>query len=83
VVTGVVGVFLGTYISRKLRDRFPNADPLICAFGMLSSSPCFFIAIILAGTSIPATYVSKAQTLFCIWLDYFVIQCKGIVLKPV
>ncbi|XP_056100609.1 protein spinster homolog 3 isoform X1 [Rhinichthys klamathensis goyatoka] len=56
VVTGVVGVFLGTYISRKLRDRLPNADPLICAFGMLSSSPCFFIAIILAGTSIPATY---------------------------
>ncbi|KAK7164584.1 hypothetical protein R3I94_003085 [Phoxinus phoxinus] len=56
VVTGVVGVFLGTYISKKLRDRFPNADPLICAFGMLSSSPCFFIAIILAGTSIPATY---------------------------
>ncbi|XP_067294888.1 protein spinster homolog 3 isoform X1 [Pseudorasbora parva] len=56
VVTGVVGVFLGTFISKKLRDRLPNADPLICAVGMLSSSPCFFIAIILAGTSIPATY---------------------------
>ncbi|KTF93642.1 hypothetical protein cypCar_00000883, partial [Cyprinus carpio] len=56
VVTGIVGVFLGTCISKKLRDRVPNADPLICAVGMLSSSPCFFIAIILAGTSIPATY---------------------------
>ncbi|XP_051980969.1 protein spinster homolog 3-like [Xyrauchen texanus] len=56
VVTGIVGVFLGTFISKKLRDRVPNADPLICAVGMLSSSPCFFIAIILASTSIPATY---------------------------
>ncbi|XP_016327839.1 protein spinster homolog 3-like isoform X1 [Sinocyclocheilus anshuiensis] len=56
VVTGIVGVFLGTYISKQLRVRLPNADPLICAVGMLSSSPCFFIAIILAGTSIPATY---------------------------
>uniref|UniRef100_A0A672LPI3 Protein spinster homolog 3 n=1 Tax=Sinocyclocheilus grahami TaxID=75366 RepID=A0A672LPI3_SINGR len=56
VVTGIVGVFLGTCISKQLRDRVPNADPLICAVGMLSSSPCFFIAIVLAATSIPATY---------------------------
>ncbi|KAK2912059.1 hypothetical protein QQF64_027971 [Cirrhinus molitorella] len=56
VVTGIVGVFLGTCISKKLRDKVPNADPLICAVGMLSSSPCLFIAIVLAATSIPATY---------------------------
>lgn len=56
VVTGVVGVFIGTYISRRLRDTVANADPLICAVGMLSSSPCLFIAIVLASTSIPATY---------------------------
>ncbi|XP_062392249.1 protein spinster homolog 3-like [Sardina pilchardus] len=57
VVTGIVGVSLGTWISGRLRDRVPNADPLICAVGMLASAPCFFIAIILASTSIPATYV--------------------------
>ncbi|KAI7813362.1 protein spinster homolog 3-like isoform X1 [Triplophysa rosa] len=56
VVTGIVGVFLGTWISKMLRDRVPNADPLICAVGMLSSSPCFFIAVILASKSIPVTY---------------------------
>ncbi|KAI4877406.1 hypothetical protein NFI96_011702, partial [Prochilodus magdalenae] len=56
VATGIVGVLIGTSISRKLRDKVPNADPLICAVGMLSSSPCLFIAIILAATSIPATY---------------------------
>lgn len=57
VVTGIVGVFLGTFIAKKLRVRMSNADPLICAVGMLSSSPCFFIAVILASTSIPATYI--------------------------
>ncbi|CDQ83826.1 unnamed protein product [Oncorhynchus mykiss] len=57
VVTGILGVSLGSTISRKLRDRVPNADPLICAVGMLSSAPCFFAAIVLASTSIPATYV--------------------------
>uniref|UniRef100_A0A8C7HYZ4 SPNS lysolipid transporter 3, sphingosine-1-phosphate (putative) n=1 Tax=Oncorhynchus kisutch TaxID=8019 RepID=A0A8C7HYZ4_ONCKI len=57
VMTGILGVSLGSTISRKLRDRVPNADPLICAVGMLGSAPCFFAAIVLASTSIPATYV--------------------------
>lgn len=57
VVTGILGVTLGSIISRKLRDKVPNADPLICAVGMLGSAPCLFVAIILASTSIPATYV--------------------------
>ncbi|KAL7838185.1 hypothetical protein AOLI_G00265890 [Acnodon oligacanthus] len=56
VGTGIVGVLIGTSISRKLRNTVPNADPLICAVGMLSSSPCLFIAIILAASSIPGTY---------------------------
>ncbi|KAB5522466.1 hypothetical protein PHYPO_G00159840 [Pangasianodon hypophthalmus] len=56
VVTGIVGVFVGSLISKKLKDRVANADPLICAVGMLSSSPCLFIAMVLASISIPATY---------------------------
>ncbi|KAM4620541.1 protein spinster homolog 3 [Polymixia lowei] len=57
VVTGILGVCLGTACSRWLRDRVPNVDPLICAVGMLGSAPCLLIAIFLASTSIPATYV--------------------------
>ncbi|KAF7688669.1 protein spinster homolog 3 [Silurus meridionalis] len=56
VVTGFGGVLIGSLISKKLKDRVANADPLICAVGMLSSSPCLFIAMVLASTSIPATY---------------------------
>ncbi|XP_064208254.1 protein spinster homolog 3 isoform X1 [Anguilla rostrata] len=57
VVTGIVGVAIGTLLARRLRDKVPNADPLICATGMLSSAPCLFLAIVLAYNSIPATYV--------------------------
>ncbi|KAG9341460.1 hypothetical protein JZ751_019270 [Albula glossodonta] len=60
VVTGILGVVIGTSIAKRLRDRVPNADPLICAVGMLTSAPCFFLAIVLAYNSIPATYVSDA-----------------------
>ncbi|XP_053341261.1 protein spinster homolog 3 [Clarias gariepinus] len=56
VGTGIVGVLIGSFISRKLKDKVANADPLICAVGMLSSSPCLFIAMTLASMSIPATY---------------------------
>ncbi|XP_044079352.1 protein spinster homolog 3 isoform X4 [Siniperca chuatsi] len=57
VVTGILGGCLGTVLSRWFRDKVPNADPLICAVGLLGSAPCLFIAIFVASASIPATYV--------------------------
>ncbi|XP_040907426.1 protein spinster homolog 3 [Toxotes jaculatrix] len=57
VATGVLGGSLGTGLSRWFRDKVPNADPLICAIGMLGSAPCLFITIFVASSSIPATYV--------------------------
>ncbi|XP_030602519.1 protein spinster homolog 3 isoform X2 [Archocentrus centrarchus] len=57
VATGILGGALGTGLSRRFRDKVPNADPLICAVGMLGSVPCLFIIIFVASTSIPATYV--------------------------
>lgn len=63
LVTGILGGSLGTASSRWLRDRVPNADPLICAVGMLGSVPCLFITIFVASSSIPVTYV---KTNFCV-----------------
>ncbi|XP_077361817.1 protein spinster homolog 3 isoform X2 [Festucalex cinctus] len=57
VVSGILGVCVGTGLARWLRDKVPNADPLICAGGMLGSVPCLFISIFIATASIPATYV--------------------------
>ncbi|XP_057677683.1 protein spinster homolog 3 isoform X2 [Corythoichthys intestinalis] len=57
VVSGILGVCIGTGLARWLRNKVPNADPLICAGGMLGSVPCLFITIFVATASIPATYV--------------------------
>uniref|UniRef100_A0A8C6Q3R9 SPNS lysolipid transporter 3, sphingosine-1-phosphate (putative) n=2 Tax=Nothobranchius furzeri TaxID=105023 RepID=A0A8C6Q3R9_NOTFU len=57
VATGVLGGALGTSLSRRFVDKFPHADPLICAAGMLGSVPCLFVIIFVASSSIPATYV--------------------------
>ncbi|KAK2828816.1 hypothetical protein Q5P01_019850 [Channa striata] len=57
LVTGILGGILGTGCSRWFRDKVPNADPLICAVGMLGSAPCLFITIFVASSNIPTTYV--------------------------
>ncbi|KAM6983948.1 protein spinster homolog 3 [Tautogolabrus adspersus] len=57
VVTGILGGCLGTGLSRWLRDKVPNVDPLICAAGLLGSAPCLFVVIFVASANIPTTYV--------------------------
>ncbi|XP_029944736.1 protein spinster homolog 1 [Salarias fasciatus] len=56
-VTGVLGVFSGVQVSRKLRSRTPRADPLVCAAGLLLSAPFLYLAIVFAELSTTATYV--------------------------
>lgn len=39
MVSGLVGVPLGSYLSQKLKKHYPRADPLLCAAGLLVSTP--------------------------------------------
>uniref|UniRef100_UPI00398F072F protein spinster homolog 3-like isoform X2 n=1 Tax=Pristiophorus japonicus TaxID=55135 RepID=UPI00398F072F len=55
-VTGVIGIGIGAAISKHFKKKNPQADPLICAFGMLSCSPCLFLAIVLAKRSTATAY---------------------------
>ncbi|XP_068456651.1 protein spinster homolog 3 [Clinocottus analis] len=57
VVTGILGACLGSGLSRWFGDKVPNVDPLICAVGLLGSSPCLFFTIFAASKSIPTAYV--------------------------
>lgn len=57
VVTGILGVCIGTALSRWFRTRVEYADPVICAVGMLGSVPFLFATIFTASANIPATYV--------------------------
>uniref|UniRef100_A0A336M1G7 CSON009778 protein n=1 Tax=Culicoides sonorensis TaxID=179676 RepID=A0A336M1G7_CULSO len=61
MLAGLVGVPLGSYIAQKYRPTMPNCDPLICALGLLISSPMVYFGMILAD-------VSLAWTLFFVFL---------------
>lgn len=57
MVSGIIGVPLGTYLAQTLKKRFPRADPIICAFGLLISAPFLLGAMLLVSYSAPAAYV--------------------------
>lgn len=58
---GLFGVVLGSFLSTKLKAINPRADPLICAFGLLASTPLLFLA----------TVVSQYNTVACYTLIFF------------
>lgn len=62
-MTGVLGVASGVQVSRLLRTRTGQADPLVCAAGLLLSAPFLYLTIVFAQTSTAATYVSLCLTL--------------------
>ncbi|XP_012537066.1 protein spinster isoform X2 [Monomorium pharaonis] len=51
MASGLIGVPLGSAIAQKLRTYWQQADPLICATGLLISAPLLFFAMITANTN--------------------------------
>ncbi|XP_046735483.1 protein spinster isoform X1 [Diprion similis] len=51
MIAGIIGVPLGSIIAQRLRVKWRNADPLICAVGLLISTPFLFFGIITASTN--------------------------------
>ncbi|CAK9812213.1 Protein spinster [Anthophora quadrimaculata] len=56
MTAGIIGVPLGAYLAQKLRVRWKQADPLICAAGLLISVPLLFFASITANTNAVLCY---------------------------
>ncbi|XP_055916682.1 protein spinster isoform X2 [Eupeodes corollae] len=56
MVSGIIGVPLGAYLSRALVKRVPTADPLICAFGLFFSIPLMAGAMIIVSKNSTAAY---------------------------
>lgn len=44
MVSGLVGVPLGSMLAQRLRAQYPRIDPMICAVGLLVSAPLLFAA---------------------------------------
>ena len=65
VLAGVLGVVCGSLLGQKLRRRFPSADPLVCAFGLLISAPLMAGCLILAtGPPVPTFLILFFGQLF-------------------
>ncbi|XP_046390697.1 protein spinster isoform X2 [Ischnura elegans] len=56
MIAGLIGVPAGSFMATKLRPRYPKADPYICAFGLLVSTPLLFCGAISASSSAAICY---------------------------
>lgn len=48
MMAGLMGVPLGSALAQRLRTIDSTCDPLICAFGLLTSAPFVYLALVLA-----------------------------------
>ncbi|KAL7294316.1 hypothetical protein TKK_0012327 [Trichogramma kaykai] len=56
MIAGLLGVPFGSLLAQKLRIRWQQADPLICAAGLLISAPLIFFGAIFARSNTIACY---------------------------
>uniref|UniRef100_A0A2K6FMS7 SPNS lysolipid transporter 3, sphingosine-1-phosphate (putative) n=1 Tax=Propithecus coquereli TaxID=379532 RepID=A0A2K6FMS7_PROCO len=87
IVTGIIGVIVGAEAARRYKKVNPRAEPLICASSLLATAPCLYLALVLAPTTLLASYVFLALgelLLSCNWavvadilLSVVVPRCRG------
>ncbi|XP_014679784.1 PREDICTED: protein spinster homolog 1-like, partial [Priapulus caudatus] len=67
-VAGVVGVAAGSQAAQLIKRTNPRADPLVCAFGLLSCSPFLFFALVASKSSGGAAWalIFIGETLLCL-----------------
>ena len=78
-IAGFLGVGLGSESARRLRVKYRRADPLVCAFGLLSCAPFLFFAMVLSKYHTVTTWVSHVNNSFAprlinwkrFWTEYF------------
>lgn len=56
MISGILGVPLGSYLSQRLIKQYPRIDPYICGMGLFISAPLFTLTVFLVTTSESLTY---------------------------
>merc|ERR1719244_1079776 len=57
MMSGIVGVPLGMILSTKLKAKYPRADPVICAVGILVSALFLTIGMVLCNVNVILAFV--------------------------
>ncbi|GAB6030025.1 hypothetical protein CHUAL_005712 [Chamberlinius hualienensis] len=68
VVAGIIGVASGSFSAAKLKKKYPSADPLVCAFGLLCAMPFLFGGAVVSKYSTPSAYalIFIGETMLCL-----------------
>lgn len=48
MLSGLLGVPIGSFMAQYFRQRHQRTDPIICAWGLFISSPLVYLALLLA-----------------------------------
>jgi len=57
-LAGFSGVAIGMFAAKRLRQLTPCADPLVCAFGLITGAPFLLLALVLSRYHAVITWVS-------------------------
>lgn len=57
MVSGIIGVPLGTYLTQKLKKNSCRNDPIVCACGLLISAPLLAGSMLMITASEPIAYL--------------------------
>ena len=58
MLSGIVGVPLGSILSTKLKQKYPRADPIICACGLLLSAAFLGVGMFTANVNIYVAFAA-------------------------
>jgi hypothetical protein len=62
-LAGFSGVAIGSVAAKKLRPITPRADPLICAFGMITGAPFLLLSLAVSQYNTLLTWVSNVHVI--------------------
>ncbi|KAF5282489.1 hypothetical protein FQR65_LT14259 [Abscondita terminalis] len=73
MISGLLGVPAGSAIAQALRPKYRNIDPMICAVGLILSSPLLYVACITSTTSSVTCYFFVFFGEICVNLTWSIV----------
>lgn len=71
---GFFGVGIGTFMAGQLRYKVKNADPIVCAVGLIAAAPFFYFTLVVSQYNTAITWVTII--LECVTLEtWFLYSC--------
>ena len=69
VAAGFMGVACGTLLAQLVKKKHENGDALVCAVGLLMSTPFLFASMVVCQFNMPITWVRTSKLFKTIELE--------------